>query len=54
MAMFPVKNNLIRGLQSLFGAGKPSPVDAYPFGHTALSLSQLSLSDGQRIFLLGI
>ena len=40
-----VKNNDIRGLQTLFSAGKASPVDIYQFGHTALSVSHPSLSD---------
>ena len=39
-----LKDNDIRGLQALFSAGKASPVDVYEFGHTALSVSQSSLS----------
>ena len=40
-----VKSNDIRGLQTLFSAGKASPVDIYQFGDTPLSVSHPSLSE---------
>ena len=40
-----VKNDDIRGLQTLFTAGKASPVDIYQFGLTALSVSYPSLCE---------
>ena len=40
-----VNNNDIRGLQTLFSAGKASPVDVYMTGHTALSVSHPSFSE---------
>ena len=38
-----VKSSDIKGLQTLFGAGKASPVDIYQYGKTALSVSHSSL-----------
>ena len=40
-----VKNSDIRGLQTLFSAGKASPVDVYQFGNTALSVSHPGLPE---------
>ena len=48
-----VRDNDIRGLQTLFGAGKASPVDIYDSGYTALSVSHPSLSEiGFGLFFL--
>ena len=48
-----VKNNDTRGLQTLFSAGKASPVDVYEYGYTALLVSHLSLPEIEfYLFLL--